>query len=197
MSINKAQAKALADGFLGVIGSGKDGFIPSESLSEVFLLAGNFIQNAQGFLTKNNASGNLSQSLEIVNPSQNGCDVEMDFYGQFLNDGVRGVKSGSGKYAFKTLNPSPAMLKALKKSIGKAKRSTRNTNSQKTTSRNEKKNVATADAIAWGAAVNIKKKGIKAVHFLDKAERQLLDEMDDRLAKAFSIDVLNSLPPSL
>jgi len=48
-----------------------------------------------------------------------------------------------------------------------------------------------------GAAVNIKKKGIKAVHFIENAERQLLDELDGRLSKAFSIDVLNSLPPKL
>lgn len=197
MSITKSHAKALADGFLDNLGTGKDNFAPKEALSEIFLIAGTFIQNAQGYLTGHNASGNLSKSLQIVNPSAKGCDVEMDLYGQFLNDGVRGVKSGAGKYAFKNLYPSKAMLKSLKKSISLAKKSTSITDRQRTTSRNEKKNINTADAFAWGAAVNIKKKGIKAVHFINNAERQLLDEMDGRLAKAFKIDVLNSLPPKL
>ncbi len=200
MSINKAQAKALADGFLDNIGSGKDGLVPRETLSEIFLIAGEFIEEAQDNLnrTNSNASGNLSRSLAIVNPTAKGLDIEMDFYGQFVNKGVKGTKSGSGLYAFKGDIPGSKMIKSIEQWIKRGKRSSRNVNKKKTTSANEKKNKSISEIDnAFAVARSVMQKGIKATGFIDKAAATTAKKMSDRIGEAFSIDVKNSLPPTI
>lgn len=204
MSINKAQADALSAGFLNNLGSGKDGLIPRESLSALFLLAGEFVEDCQQNLNEanSNASGSLSKSLVLNDPKQTASlvsvDVLMNFYGQFLNAGVKGTKSGAGKYKFKNNFPSREMIQNLMQGINRAKKSTTNVNRHKSTSANEKKNVKISDIQkAWGAAVNIKMYGIKATGFVDKAVKTTIDKAAERFGKAFEIDILNSLPNKL
>lgn len=207
MSIGKAQAQALASGFLNNLGTDdKSGLIPRESLSELFLLAGEFIEDAQSNLneTNSNASGSLSRSLVIENPKQTGTaisvDIMMSKYGEFINKGVRGTKSGSSKagYSFKSPFPSRAMVEALRASIGRAKRSTTNVNRLKSTSKNEIKNVKISDiSKAYGAGRNIKMYGIKANSFIDKAFTATESKAADRFGAAFKIDIINSLPSKI
>jgi hypothetical protein len=122
MSIAKAQAQALAEGFLDSIGSSdKSGLRPKETLSELIVLAGELIESAQKNLNASNANhtGKLSESLTAGEPVQNGTAIEMDilmnFYGKFINKGVRGTKSGSSKagYSFKHDIPSTSMVQAM------------------------------------------------------------------------------------
>ncbi len=199
MSINKAQAAALADGFLDSLGEGKDGLRPRETLSELFLIAGEFVEDAQKNLKNSNASGKLSASLVADSPVQNGktvrVDIKMNYYGKFVNKGVKGLSSGSSLsgYKFKSPFPSEAMVKSLEAGISRAKKSTSNTNTKKTTSQNEKKNNDTAQSRAFGAGVNIKKHGIKATQFLDKAAVNAVRSTRDRLGATLKVDILNSI----
>lgn len=201
MGISKSQALALADGFLDNVGTDdKDELQPRETFSELFLLAGEFIEDAQHNLnqTNTNASGKLSASLHLGEPREVGStvsvDVMMNFYGDFVNKGVKGTKSGQGKYQFRSPFPSPKMVEALKKGINRAKKSTTNVNRSKSTSRNEIKNVRISDIDkAYGAGRNIKMYGIKPTGFIDKAVVSTARKVQDRLGAAFEIDILNSI----
>lgn len=190
----------MAEGFLDDIGSDdKKELQPRETLSELFLLAGELVEDAQRNLQKSNsnASGNLSSSLEVTNPSQTGsvisATVEMDFYGQFVNKGVKGTKSGVGQYQFRSAFPSRKMVQALEKGIGRAKASTSNV--KRAFGANEAKNKNLSDlSKAYGAARNIKMYGIKPTGFMDKAILTTEQKVEERLGAAFKIDIINSLP---
>ena len=198
MSISRTQASALAEGFLDDLGS-EEGIMPRETFTELILLGGELVETTQENLEKDksNSRGKLSTSIILSEPVMNGnmlsCNMEMSFYGEFINSGVRGTKSGSGKYKFKSPYPSTNMVKALAQSIGRAKKKTRNTNNR-TTSGNEKKNLKLSNIQkAYGAGRNIKMYGIKATGFIDKAVQETAKKVQDRLGAAFSVDVLNSI----
>lgn len=199
MSIAKQQAKALAEGFLDNIGS-KEELQPRETFSEIILLAGELVESAQDNLNKSNsnASGNLSSSIQLSEPEIGGrtfkVDVYMNFYGQFVNKGVKGTKSGSGLYAFKHDFPSMSMIDAIRQWIKSGKLKTTNTNAKKTISRNEKKNASIGQLDnAFAVARSIKQHGIKPTGFLDKAVDTTTTKVKDRLGLALKIDVINSL----
>lgn len=193
MSINKAQAAALAEGFLDDLGSSKDELQPRESYTELILLAGEMAEEMQENLKKNTASGRLSESIEIAEPTQSGdvlrVDVMMEYYGRFLNKGVRGTKSGTGLYKFKYDLPSKTMVEALKESIKKAGSRVANTNKAKTVSSSELKNASVSEAMAFAAGRNIVRYGIKPTGFVDKAVISTQKKVGDRFGAAFKVDV--------
>jgi hypothetical protein len=201
MGISKSQAQALADGFVESLGTDdKSELQPRETLTELFLLAGECVEDAQDNLNNDNsnASGNLSKSIVLSEPEEIGSivsiDILMAYYGQFINKGVKGTKSGAGVYAFKSEFPSKDMIKALVKSINRARKSTRNTSRTKTVSSNEKKNFKISDVDkAYGAGRNIKMYGIKATGFMDKAVKNLSNKISGRLGNALRIDILDSI----
>lgn len=203
-SINKAQAEALADGFLDDIGMDKPGDLqPRETLSALFLLAGTLVESAQENLNNSNsvASGKLSKSLEAEEPIAHGqivqVDVTMLFYGQFINKGVKGVKSGAGQFSFKTEQPGRKMINSFKEYIRSAKSKIRSTSS-KTISQNEKKNLSISEnTSAYLMARATKRHGIKATHFMDKAIDKTTKEVDEQLSAALRVDIINSLPDTL
>lgn len=199
-SISKAQAEALADGYLDDIGSSDD-LQPRETIAELLLLAGELIEDAQQNLndTKTNASGELSKSIEarepITAPGLIQIDIEMNFYGQFVNKGVRGTKEGSGLYAFKSDMPGKSMTDAIRQYMKDAKNKIRSVSQH---IGYEKKNKSVSDASsAFAMARAIKQHGIKPTYFMDKAINDTDKKVSDRLSDALSIDVLNSLPDEL
>lgn len=202
MSITRSQASALADGFLDneAGGSEKDEFQPTETYTELILLAGELVEDAQENLkmTNTNASGALSRSIILEAPVMDGSvlrqPISMLERGKYINSGVKGTKSGSGQYAFKYANPSRKMVASLLLGVRRAKKSTTNVNAKKTVSANEKKNssISQLDS-AWGAARNIKMYGIKATGFMDKAIYVAAGKVNDKLGGALAIDVLNSI----
>lgn len=202
MSIAKAQAAALAEGFLDSLGSDKDGLRPRESFTEIILLAGEMIESCQQNLndSNSNASGKLSTSLTANEPVMVGkalqVDIMMSFHGAFVNSGVKGTKSGSSTagYSFKFDKPSQKMVNAIAEWQKAGKVSTSNTNAKKSISRNEKKNASIAAmGSAYAIARSIVQKGIKPTGFLDKAVKTTEQKVADRLGAALKIDVLNSL----
>ena len=201
-SIGKSQAEALAEGFLSTQGAGKGVFKPAKLLSQVLLIAGSIVKEAQVNLNKtnSNASGVLSDSLDISDPTQEGsifkCEIKMQYYGQFVNKGVKGVKSGSSNagYSFKNLGVSKAFITSLERSRSKASAKITSTNTSKTISQNERKNAKVSEvSSAWGAAINIKKFGIKPIGFIDKAVSTIGGKVETQLGIALKIDIENSL----
>lgn len=201
MSISKSQASALAEGFLDHVGTDdKSSLQLKETFTELFLLAGEFVEDCQHNLnaSNSNASGKLSESLILGEPTQQNSivsvDLLMNFYGRFVNAGVKGTKSGKSTagYSFKSAFPSRDMVKALQAGIGRAKRSTSNV--RRSVSRNEVKNVSiSAIDKAYGAGRNIKMYGIKPTGFLDKAVLTTEKKVSDRLESALVIDIINSI----
>jgi hypothetical protein len=209
MSIGKAQAEALAVGFLDDIGEGGiEDLQPKETISELILLAAEFVEDAQKNLVASNsvASGNLSSSIvadePITQPGKLTINIEMLPYGLFVNAGVKGTKAGSSTagYSFKNDRPGSAtkypkgMVAMIAEWIKRGKISTSNTNAKKTISVNERKNASIGQiSNAYAVARSIKRHGLKPTGFLDKAVQTTSDKVLDRLGAAFQIDILNSL----
>ena len=202
MGINRSQAEMLATTFLDDLeGEEKSVLQPKETFSELFVIAGELADDSQKNLNESNsnASGGLSKSLVLDEPVESGgvvsVNLMMNDYGNFINKGVKGTKSGSSTagYSYKTENPSPKMLANLQRGKIKSKRKIRNTNANKTVSKSELKNIATSKAAVWGAAVNIKRYGIKPTGFLDKAIATAEKKIEGRLGAALKIDILNSI----
>lgn len=206
MGITKSQLSAITEGFFDdeTLGSDdKSGLVPRESLSTLLLLAVELVEEAKENLdnSNSNASGELSKSIEATEPFESGgyivCEIEMNFYGEFINKGVKGTKSGSGPYSFKYDKPSEKMVKAIKKYLEKSKKKTFNTNKQ-SISKNEIKNISLSEvSSAYAFARSIVQKGIRKTGFMDKAIESTIAKAEDRYQIALKIDVLNSIPDSL
>jgi hypothetical protein len=202
MSISKQQAEALAEGFLDNIGSSKDDFRPKHSISEVILLAGELIDEAQENLNRSNrnASGKLSQSLVADEPTLNGSsmrvDVLMNYYGAFVNKGVKGLKSGTSAagYSFRYPGVSQTFAAALLKWITRAKASTRSVKKYKGYGSHEHKTkkISELDKV-YAVGRSIKQLGLKPTGFLDKAVLSTKNKVSSRLGAALRIDVIDGL----
>jgi hypothetical protein len=202
MSIAKAQAAALADGFIQSLGTGDKGdFVPKNTLTELFLLAGELVDSAQKNLNSSNknSSGKLSESLIVDEPVQNGkvvrADILMNFYGRFVNKGVKGLRGGSSlaNYSFKTPYPSANMVKAIAEWAGRGKLKNVATKKYKAHGKHDVKNRSIENANAYAVAYSVKQKGLKPTGFLDKAVATTESKVGDRLGAALKIDVINSL----
>lgn len=202
MSISIAQAEALAEGFLDDIGTGVPGeLVPRETIAELFVLAGELVELAQENLDKthSNASGNLSSSIKAQEPKTAPgfiqIDIEMNFYGQFLNKGVKGTRGGSGLYSFKKDRPGSKMIDAIKQYMKDAKSKIGSVSHH---IGYENKNKSVSDiSNAYAMARSILQHGIKATFFMDRAINTIDERVAARLSDALAIDVLNSLPDEL
>jgi hypothetical protein len=204
-SISKAQADALATGFLNTIGSEND-LKPVETLSALYLLAGGLVDSAQKNLNKADqvASGKLSESLKVLNPESVGRNVRIDitalYYFRFLNEGVKGTKGGSGKYAFKNNKVGGKMLTSIRKWLIKEglKARTRTGGGPITKREAKRKSITeTSDSVAYGIAVSVKQKGIKRSNFFTNAVKTTQAKAKEQLAKGLKLDIINSLPSKL
>lgn len=202
MSISKQQAEALAEGFLDEIGSSKDGFQPKHTLSEIILLAGELVEDCQDNLNSSNrnASGKLSESIIADEPSANGkvmrVDILMNYYGAFVNKGVKGTRGGQSTagYSFRNEYVSEKMAMALSEWIKRGKASTRSVKQYKGYGKHEtkQKSISELDS-AYAVARSIKMKGLKPTGFLDKAVASTSKKVSDRLGAALRIDVIDGL----
>lgn len=202
MSISKQQASALAEGFLDSIGSEKDGLRPKESYTELIIMAAELVEMCQDNLNRanRNASGKLSESLVADEPTLNGSemriDVLMNFYGAFVNKGVKGTRSGQSTagYSFRNEGVSKRFAAALSEWVGRGKTSTRSVKQYKGYGRNEQKNKSIAqydNVYALGRA--IKQHGLKPTGFLDNAVASTRSKVASRLGAALRIDVIDGL----
>lgn len=203
MSISKAQASAIADGFLDGLGSSKDELQPRETFSEIVLIAGEMVEDMQNNLIKNKsvASGKLSASISAQDPEQKGnilsVDIVMAEYGLYVNKGVKGTKGsrgGNSPYKFKYDKPSKKMVSAIDDWIKGGKARITNTNTKKTISKNERKNASISEiSSAYAVARSIVQKGLKPTGFLDRAVKTADVKVRDRLGAALQIDIVTML----
>jgi hypothetical protein len=202
VSISKAQAAALAEGFLDNLGSDRSEFLPTNTYTELFLLVGELIEAAQNNLNRANriASGALSESIIADEPVQNGSvisvDVLMNFYGAFVNKGVKGTRSGSSTagYSFRNEVVSRKMYSAIETWIKRAQISTRTVQKYKGYGKHERKqkSIAQYDA-TYAVARSIKMHGLKPTGFMDDAIKATSDKIADRLGTALVVDVQDGL----
>lgn len=202
MSISKQQAATLADNFLDNLGASKSDFQPKNTYTEVFLLVGELIDTAQRNLNKANriASGALSESIIGDDPVKNAgvlrVDVLMNFYGAFVNKGVKGTRSGSSTagYSFRNEVVSQNMYNAIADWIKSAQIKTRTVKKYKGYGKHEvkQKTIAQYDA-TYAVARSIKIHGLKPTGFMDNAISKTSDKIEKRLGGALAIDVIDGL----
>lgn len=203
MSISKAQAEVLAEGFLDNLGTSKDDlFRPKNSITEVILLAGELVENIQDNLNRANITntGKLSESIVADEPIQSGAeigiDILMNFYGAFHNKGVRGTRAGrsTAGYSFKNEIVSDRMYKAIDAWIKRAGRTTRTVKKYKGYGAHETKHkkISQYDN-TYAVARGIKMYGLKPTGFLDNAVASTRSKVASRLGAALRIDVIDGL----
>jgi hypothetical protein len=185
MSINKAQANAIADGFLNTLGEQpmKEGELPViERLLKDF--GANFILNAQNNLRENKsiASGNIndirleftkfntSYTLSLGYPKSEPASKYFDF----VNKGVKGTKN------IKADSKTPYKFNTSKKSIPiSVVEGWLGYNKLKAVSIKpyrklgvESKAIDTKKSLAYVIASSIHRKGIRSTHYFDNAAKE-------------------------
>lgn len=204
----------VTDAFLDRIGTTDRGdSLPLGNCAKALVeLADFLIETARGNLDKggNMATGDTASSMVardiIINGSQYEIDIEIASTYKFLDQGVKGVESGSGKYSFKSKYPNAKMAAAIRKwlkvrkVVSKYKAySTDPANKGKTERKNKriKKLVDSADGrlmgLSYAIATNIKKKGIKPTKFFSKAIDDTEKLQKEKYAAAFKLDIIESL----
>ncbi len=206
-SINKSQSALLKSGYLDTVGSSDSPDLQvEESLKALILLAGSLVIDAQDNLQQGGhiGTGKLADSFKVLDPSFTGkkinVDVQAIFYYQYLNRGVKGTKSGSGEFAFKTQYPSRKMVNEIQKWIKRAGLSSFNVKKSVSTLEHRRKSISQLNqgrSVAYAVATSIKQHGIKKTGFFDKAINTTAARVDEEIGKAFKVDVINSLPDKL
>ena len=185
MSISKAQANAIADGFLNTLGERpmKEGEMPViEQLLKNF--GADFIINAQNNLKNNGsiASGaindirmnftkfNTSYTISLGYPKSEPASK----YWDFINKGVKGTKN------IKADSKTPYKFNSGKKSIPiSSAQKWLGYNKLKVTAVKpyrklgvEQKAIDTKKSLAYVLARSIHRKGIKSTHYFDNAKKE-------------------------
>ena len=172
-------------------------------------LADFLITTAERNLDKkgNRATGNTAASMKAVNLQTNATKMSIDVQilgtYKFLNEGVKGVESGAGKYAFKTIYPNKKMAGEIKKWLRVRRIVSKYAPISKTEAKNKKikKLVDSADGkltgLSYAIATNIKKKGIKPTYFFSGKNYSAVEatqkEQKKRFASAFKLDIIEQL----
>lgn len=185
MSINKAQAKAIADGFLNTLGEKpmKEGELPVvERLLKDF--GADFILNAQKNLRDNNsiASGNIndirlqftkfgtSYTLSLGYPKGEPASKYFDF----VNKGVKGTKNikADSKTPYK-FNPSKKSIPilAVEGWLGYNKLKAVSVKPYRKLGV-ESKAIDSKKSLAYVIARSIHRKGIRSTHYFDNAAKE-------------------------
>ena len=199
MSISKAQAQAIANGFLNTLGEKpmKEGELPVvERLLKDF--GADFIKQAQNNLEKSGSisSGNINDIRLQFTKFGNSYNLSLGYpkdepaskYWKFVNKGVQGYGGKNAKpnntdsqYKYKTPYPNRAMASSIFSWLNRARKSIRSDKYTVTETTGRKKNLALkkilseADnkrKLAYAISSKIKRDGLKATHYFDNAAKQ-------------------------
>lgn len=186
MSISKAQAKAIADGFLNTLGEQpmKEGQMPVvETLLKQF--GGEFITTAQENLRANGsiASGAINDIRMYFNKFGTTYSISLGYpksekaskYWDFVNKGVKGTKN------IKADSKTPYKFNSSKKSIPiSAVQGWLGYNKLKATAVKpyrklgvEAKAIDSKKSLAYIVARSIHRKGLRSTHYFDNAQKEV------------------------
>ena len=204
-SINQLQGELLSSGTLDKLGASQQDFASLGTLpvleQYLILAAANFIQKVKDNIEVLGISdtGALSDDIssgELVKES-NGYSIEVGYprgskaakYYDFVNKGVKGVKSGTpnSPYAFKNIGVGREMLRNIKSWVDRngirrndvaitRRQATRQSLSNMVSEASRSKN------LAYAVAVNIKKRGLRKTGFFDSA-------VDSYFGRDFAVSV--------
>jgi hypothetical protein len=185
MSISKAQAKAIGDGFLNTLGEQpmKEGDMPViEKLLKDF--GADFITTAQKNLNKNKsiASGAINDIRMQFTKFNTAYTISLGYpksepaskYWDFINKGVKGTKNvkadGNTPYKF---NPSKKAIpiSAAQKWLGYNKLKVTAVKKYKKLGVEEKA-IDSKKSLAFMVARSIHRKGIRSTHYFDNAQKE-------------------------
>ena len=166
-------------------------------------LADFLITEARGNMDKNGntATGQTASSMKAgplqTNASKLQVDISIDSTYKFLDQGVKGVEGGTGKYQFKTKYPNKKMALAILKWVRKRGIATKYKAISKTERKNQriKRMIKKSDnlkGLAYAISTNIKKKGIKPTKFFTKAIEATKKEQKKRFAEALKLDIIET-----
>ena len=194
--------------FLDTLGTSRTkGMVTLTNVESVlYEWAGELIKDAQDNLNKSAsvASGKLASTMKILPIKFAGSvytlKISLEDYYDFINKGVSGTENKrNSPYSFKSKYPSKAMALQILRWLRQGTNKVRDSKPQKKAyGKLEKKNkglsgmVNKADSLkslAYAVSTNIKKKGIKATHFLDNALEKNYPELKKRIEKALKDDV--------
>ncbi len=203
MSISKAQAKAIGDGFLNTLGEQKLKEASLPVIEEMLKSYGaEFIKQAQDNLEKSGSisSGKINDirmqftkfgtkyTLSLGYPTQEAASKYYDF----VNKGVRGFggknakpKNSDSPYKYKNQYPNKAMAASIFSWLNRARKSIRTDKYDVPETANRKKNLSLkkmlTDAdnkrkLAYAISTGIKRDGLKATHYFDNAEKSVFNK---------------------
>ena len=207
MSITKAQALAIADGYLNTLGEQgmKEGELPVvEALLKKF--GGDFITTAQANLRANGsiASGAINDIRLVVTKFSTNYTLSLGYpksekaskYWDFVNKGVKGTKN------IKADSKTPYKFNPSKKSIPiSAVQGWLGYNKLKVTAVKrynklgvELKAIDSKKSLAYVIARSIHRKGIRSTHYFDNAQKEVFgqnfyDVMEAALGKDIQIKI--------
>lgn len=139
------------------------------------------------------ADSELVQSIITLPLSANGgnfsMSIEMNYYGDFLNQGVSGTRNKfNSPYSFKKESVSPAFNKSLRKWITKRGIPIESRYSQTrnlTKDQRRKKQIDEKTKMAYAMGMGIKREGIKPTNFINNAiSEQAVEPFAQALADA-------------
>lgn len=149
----------------------------------------------------NTATGQTASSMKASNVKTNATklqvDISLDSTYKFLDQGVKGVEGGTGKYQFKTKYPNKKMALAILKWVRKRGIATKYKAISKTERKNQriKRMIKKSDnlkGMAYAISTNIKKKGIKPTYFFSKAIEATKKEQKKVYAEALKLDIIET-----
>lgn len=206
MSEAKAQAQALADGFLASLGEKYDIYKIGEypTFEEMMLYYGALFNQVATQELESAGAIATGAITEFISPkvSKFGNNYEMILgydkknpaavYYRFVNKGVKGVGGANAKpknvlnspYKFRSPYPNEQMIKSLEEwyKLGKGKVRTESQKKNLSASQSKNKKISqipkklTLRQIATMTAVAIKRDGLRTTSFLDKAKSKVFDK---------------------
>lgn len=203
--------------FLGTIGTVDRGeaFPLNDTAKKLVELASHLIQTASNNMDRkeNVASGGTIASMKIVNLDLSGerksLDIQILSTYKFLDEGVRGVNGGTGKYQFKNLHVSRKMAAAILKWLRrrskrastypstygaygtKLKGGGRGKIEQKDLRiRKQVQGAEDYKRLAYAVSTAIKAKGIRPTKFFTNAIRDTEKIAKRKIGEGFKIDII-------
>jgi hypothetical protein len=206
MSLAKAQAAAIEEGFLDLLAEDKNNFSNAtfETVADTLgYLAVKYIDVLRGEMDKKDvvSSGKLADSMKPTEVELNGTTYTIGIlakdYASYQDEGVDGwAKSQGSRFKFKTkgVNPQGEMVKSIKDWLSREGASARNV--KVGISSRERKGMKVQDATTKAAvttAYMVKKYGIKPSHFWRDATENMVVYVQSSLGAALKIDIINTL----